>query len=266
MIMNRLSTGLCVLALAGAALGSYACGNGKQTAGFNGADSGSDGGSTSSSSGSSGSGGSSGATATPPDGGIFVADGGTSDGGDFGGSSSGTVTVACPMPSTQNDFTAPVIDTGVAHRRTDPLRRRRRRHGRPVHVRAPVRRALPEQLDPPALPLHDGASREPLRDQAHRSPTRRARSSSTRPQNAYTLHALAWQKITSVGVNGPIRSASEAPRSPTARLRAAPGPARAARSRSRPCPPPAASSTGRRVTAPCSKASRWGTRLRRSPC
>ena len=203
MIMNRLSTGLCVLALAGAALGSYACGNGKQTAGFNGADSGSDGGSTSSSSGSSGSGGSSGATATPPDGGIFVADGGTSDGGDFGGSSSGTVTVACPTPSTQNDFTAPVIDTGVP---TDaPM----------LFAAADVGTDGPCMYEPQSGALFpDNWIRLRLRfataHQENLFEIKLTIPNETSPlviyttQSAYTLHALAWQKITSVGVNGPI--------------------------------------------------------------
>ncbi len=204
-IANRFASGMFALALASAALLSHACGSGGHSAsGFN--DGGGEAGSGSSSgsitadaSGSSSGGSSSGSSSGSliPDGGLLY------DGGGFV-PGTGTETLACPTPTTHDDFAAPVLDMGAPA------------NAATLFAAADVGTDGPCMYEPQSGALFPNnwirlrlrfatGHQENLFEIKLTIPNETSPLVIYTTRNPYTLSARVWQAITSVGVNGPLQ-------------------------------------------------------------
>jgi hypothetical protein len=198
-----LSCALVASVVLGAAL-SYSCAKTSSSSSFD-EDSGAS---------SGGSGSSSGAGASGSGSGGAASSGSSSGGGSFfdgsvpdvivpPGSDGGTPVLACPMPSQHNDFAAPVIDMGAPA------------NSAALFAAADVGTDGPCMYEPESGALFPNnwirmRFRFTTTHQENLFEIKLVVPNETTPlviyttANPYTLHALAWQAITTVGVNQPI--------------------------------------------------------------
>jgi hypothetical protein len=202
---------LLLVCIAAAALASYACGtqqNGGFTAGRDDGGASADGGGPGSTSSGGGGGGGGGASSGASSGGSsgsssgsLLGDGGIFEGGVGDGSGPPLV---CPTPSTNNDFTAPVIDTGAPA------------NAPALFAAADVAGTGPCVYEPESGSLFPNnwvrmrfrfipANAENLFEIKLVVPNETSPLVIYTTNTSYTLHALAWKAITTVGTNGPIQ-------------------------------------------------------------
>jgi hypothetical protein len=201
MIRAAKSSHACALVFAAALVVLHACGT-TSGSGFHGQPGGgSSSGSGGSGSGASGSGGSGGSSGASGSGGSLFGDAGFPDATVPDGS---TPPLVCPMPTTHNDFAAPVIDTGAPA------------NAPTLFAAADVGTDGPCMYEPePGSLFPENWIRLRFRfttvHQENLFEIKLVVPNETSPlliyttQNPYTMHTLAWQAITTIGVNGPIQ-------------------------------------------------------------